>query len=260
MTITTELTHTGIFRIHRDGIRVFEVDPALKTPTLIDTAKITLTGQTITYPQPTRDNWYHYGAGVQTGATTWTGGCTSYTALLGQEYGPGRTNNIADVFLADLPPYTDYIHARIKLTRTVAPDTIMGNPLPTICNGNWIDLGDGAGTIIEGWPGIFVRELAFVIDTPGGAAPKVYLRKLQSVRRFTISGTGWSVLSSNSGVFANVVQNRDPEVWDGTIIGAPPSNWHQRGGTDGCSQGVSGNWASTYSGDIEITPGRVAAP
>jgi hypothetical protein len=263
MTTVTELA-AGNFKVVRDGIRVFETLPDLKAFALVPGGKLLLSGYSFTFANPTRDLWYHHSATVQTNATTWVGGCASYTALLGEEWGPGRTHDVADVLLGDMPPYTDYVDARIKLTRTHAPANIMGNPIPTICAGEWSDLQGGA-TVIEGWPSIFVREMALVLDHPGEAAVKCYLRLMTSIRRLSLTtaasnnATGWRVGSSNLGVFGKLEADGDPSTWTDIGQGPPPANWLAKGGTSPCKSTVSGDWSSTYTGDIEITPGRVSA-
>ncbi len=255
----------GNFRVVRDGIRVLETLPDLKPFSLVPGGKLLLSGYSFSYANPRRDLWYHHSATVQIDDTHFTGGCSSYTALLGDEWGPGRAHNIADVLLGAMPPYTEFIDVRVKLTRTSAPDKIMGNSIPTVVAGEWMSMVGGA-TIIEGWPSLFVRTLEFVLDHPGEAAVKCYLRRKTSIRALTLNtagsnnAAGWRVGVDNAGIFGKLEQDKDPTTsFFGGSPALAPANWLAKGGTSPCKSSVSGDWSSTYTGDIEITPGRASA-
>lgn len=264
MTTITELSKAkGNFRIQKDGRVVIETAPELKLFSLVPDAKIVLSDYTITFPDMLKDLWYHY-TGVAVTGTTYNADCQSYTALLDQEWGPGLANDLPDIFIADLPPFTDFLDVRTKLLRTVAPATIGGQTIRTTSKGNWIDL-DGGASVIESFTTLFQKEIAFIIDVPGGPAPKCYLRRWQSSVLTTpplfvgsTTTAGYTAGVRATGVFANLVDQKTTD-WDGSIVGPPPSNWRQRGGNDGCSLSVAGSWASAHFGDIEITPGCLSA-
>lgn len=263
MATKTQITPTGNFRISRDDVTVFETLPDRKLFTLVPDSKVTLENYSFTFANPRRDLWYWYSQGKQSGNVgsnlLYQSGCSSVTALIGEEWGPGRTQDVPDVFLADMPPYTNYLDARVKLTRTKAPDNIMAQAVPTVAAGNWSDLRAGGGaTIIEGLPTLFLREIAILLDYPGEATVKAYLRLMTSIRQTEItlaSSTtkqGWTVGTSNKGLFGKVEEDKYQEQQNPTIR----DDTFSRNGIVPCKKTISGDWSSTYTGTIEITPGR----
>lgn len=252
---------SGVMTITKDGRLVF--DTARPLMNLVPSAAITLTAKAISFPDLIKGTIYHQMAvssGPPFNITSY--GCASFVGLIEQEWGPGEANNLADETLGTVPAGTDYLDVMVNLTNTTVPggwfDLAMRTDFPS---GEWVKI-EGGSCLIEGFPGL--RRL-FEISLDGTT---VKLRRWQSVTangqviRGGLSGLGNStgfLVGTGAGIdlakyasYGALIQTKGPST---TSNHRPPTAPTSQ---DPCSQSGP-SYASTWTGDIVITPGRISA-
>jgi hypothetical protein len=259
MTVISSLD-AGKFTVTRDGVTAFDTSALKKSFNLVPDAAITLTGHTVMFEK--FNTGLYYSSYYEKSGPFWFTGCTSYRSLRGQEYGPDKSNVIADELLGTLPVKADYIDIRIKLTRTKAPTKYLGTIdwpqyLP---DGEWVNL-DGYSTLVEGINNQVQRSMEFVFDAGTG---DISLRKRMSVQ--TNSPTSFITTSSTStfGFYAPSGQNDGIPYYNVDLknsgpLAVDPGGVYLPGGPQGCSQSDPTDSSSVYSMDAVITPGRYSA-
>lgn len=255
--------------ITKDGRLVF--DASLPLLNLVPEAAISLIGYAISWPDLWRGTIYHqiretieFPPGVQNNYFS----CASFVGLVPQEWGPGRANDIADVTLGTVPAGTDHLDVLVNLTNTIAPGGFFDLAAQTdFPSGNWVRL-EGGTCGIETFPG-FERKFDIVLD-----GTTVKLKRYQSVGNQTgaasvlrtfqsgalgnavqwISGAnaGLNGSTSANAVYGGLIDHKGPSAE--TPTHRPPG--HNLGAQDPCATGGP-SYASTWTGDILITPGRI---
>lgn len=253
----------GEMIVEKDGRIV--LDTSLDLMNLIPASAITLTAQDISFPDLWRGIIYHQ--------TRVTGGpplnidnygCASFVGLVEQEWGPAESapNTLADVVLGTVPAGTDYLDVFINLSRTVSPagwmDLGMRSDIPA---GEWVKL-EGGSCLIEGFPGLR-RLFEIFIDgtdvklrryqsvTANGQVGRSYIHSTGNVQGY-FAGTNapaGSVLLASYGALLEV---KGP---DGGANHRPPGAGISQ---DPCTT-TGSSYASTWTGDIVIVPGRIGA-
>lgn len=273
-----------------------------------DNTKISLTNKQIVFPNFLQGNAYHRFTGGAVGINTY---CESWSTLFYQEWGPTEgnyneqdyqsaastpgpsTRNLPQEFLGTVPPETDYLDVRVRLTRTKLPAVMWSKARPYLLfqEGQWINLPGGSCPTEEYFP-MFIRQFDIVreVVAPIGGVPQrqnIWLRRYQSVRKkgttayimpsggpiidtdANVSG-GWTVgeegLAGWNPTGAKTAPAR--EAWLACLIETkgPDSNGGKR--RKGTSTGTANQCAipglhvaypdlgSIYTGDITIHPGR----
>jgi hypothetical protein len=205
-------------------------------------------------------------------------GCMSFAGLIDQEWGPAEASpfTLPDILLGTAPRSADFLDVRARLTNTVVPagwfDQPMRSDLPS---GEWINL-EGGSCLVEFIPGMrrlfeIVLELDPEDDPETNPLPKqVLLRRYQSVTKDgprARSGYNQSTANTSANYLGYVATTEAPNASGkfaiyGAIIQAkglinPPTTaaTFGPGGSNGCSL-TPPSYASTWSGDLIITPGR----
>ncbi len=251
---------SGVMTITKDGRIVFDTGRPLMN--LVPSAAISLTSQAISFPDLLKGTNYHkYRYTPIFGPDEFA--CASFVGLIEQEWGPLETGGfaLADTTLGTVPAGTDYLDVMVNLTNTTVPagwfDLAMRTNFPA---GQWCKL-EGGSCLIEGFPGL-KRLFEIVLD-----GTTVKLRRYQSVtangqvQRIGsfgtgnvsgyVAGTSAPTASGKYAAYGALIQTRGPSA------SGADSSWNPGGG-NGCS--TSGpSYASTWTGDIVITPGRISA-
>lgn len=254
MSGSIEFTPGGEVVIIKDGS--VRLDTGLELMHLISDESFTVSGHSISWPtlsQITYYLWRNFGLG--------TYACDSYAAMLAQEYGPGRTNNLAEATIGTVPAGTDYLDVMVNLQRTVTPAGFMDLPMRTDMPQNqWVKL-EGGSCLIEFMNG-FRRWFEIVLD-----GTDVKLRRFQSV---TANGPISGAFPFGNGVTQDMPSRSGLTGSSGpAILGAlkdsqGPDAQNHRPFADGvtlqspCTQAAV-SYASTWVGDIIVTPGRIGA-
>lgn len=260
----------GNFKV-QDGARiVVETDAARKSFNLVPAAAIHLTGYALTYPDFNATNAYFWGF-EHTSTDHYTEGCESFTSIPPQEWGPDKTLLLADDVVGSLPQGTEFLSVRMKMTHAVPPENFFGKPIrDVLTSGQWVDLGDEAATLVESFSTILQRMVSFHIDNTNPADPRCRLRRRQSTVKSnngslwasgnsTSAANGWTHSGTNSvdAVIAKLRQSKGPTNF--FSVGDVPTHVYRRDGGSPCATSDNLNLASVWTGDIEITPGRVSA-
>lgn len=234
---------------------------------LIPSETITLNNYDIEFP----NLWYGLGY-IQARQTEIFGdvhSCSSFSALVEQEWGPSQSspNNLPEIILGTVPVGTDYLDVRINLSRIVSPSNILNMPFyPAFTENSWVKL-EGGSCIAEKQSGI---SRLFEIVLSG---TNVILRRYQSVRAgggftrnnpsassgnqsFFYSGTNAPNDASRTSIFGTFLDNK-------ASLNAPT---HRPSGKEAgssnnspCNMSTSSvNYRSVYRGTIVITPGRIS--
>ena len=243
---------------------------------LVPAGTLSLTGYSISFPDFWKGTIYQQTRQSVTVPPVDYHGCSTWIGLVEQEWGPAEPSprTLPDITLGSVPAGTDYLEIWVKLTRTVTPAKLLDLTLAShFPEGEWVKL-DGTSCVIEELMGV-ARQFEFVLD-----GSTVKLRRYQSVNKDggTVSP---KILRVNGGAAAG---NKDffyagtnaPE--DGTkyvtygekIDEKGPSNnipTHRPPGKENgssnnvpCSMSHSGkSYASTWTGDIIIKPGRIGS-
>jgi hypothetical protein len=246
--------------ITKDGRLV--LDTSRKAMNLVPSAAITLTSQAISFPDLLKGTIYHkYRYTPIFGPDEF--GCSSFTGLIAQEWGPLESGGflLSDTVLGTVPAGTDYLDVMVNLTNTVVPggwfDLAMRTNFPS---GEWCKL-EGGSCLIEGFPGL-KRLFEIVLDgtdvklrryqsvTTGGQVQRVGSFGTGNASGF-VAGTSAPTASGKYALYGKLIQVRGPSA-----SGSDAS--YNPGGGNSCSQSGP-SYASTWTGDIVITPGRISA-
>lgn len=208
--------------------------------------QITLTGQTLAFPDGVKGNAYQYARGTYSGVNST--GCASYITIGNQEW-------TEDTDLGEVPPETDFLLVEVNLTRTQTPSQILGRTIPvTIKEGSWVT-APGGGILLERLAPL-ARSLQFFKN----ASNHIIMRKKQSVTNTTYTYwrqdnnpalQGWTY-GGAAGRKGHIVYG--PLQAIGPVFDPSLSNF-ARGTGSQCSLSDPTNYASTYVGDIKVTPG-----
>jgi hypothetical protein len=238
---------------------------------LVPSGAITLTGYSIAFPDFWKGTVYYQGRQTVTFPFSIEyHSCSSWIGLVGQEWGPAEAspNTLADIALGTVPAGTDYLEIWVNLTRTVSPANILDLALASLFpEGQWVKL-DGYSCIIEEFGGVS-RQFEFVLS-----GTTVYLRRYQSVNNDGINvsppvqrATGSASSGSKFFFFpgTNAATSSDYALFGQKIDEKNSTNspTHRPSGYEAGSSsnvpcdishaGIS--YASTWTGDIIITPG-----
>lgn len=211
-------------------------------------------------------NAYGFARGLSPGSN-YRNSCSSFVTIPYQEWGPSELLPAPDYILPDVvigvvPGIADLLNIRLKVTRTNTPSQVNGEDLiPQLKAGEWVDIHGGAA-LIEMLPPIMRMVRIMLSPTLNGDGTRnVILRRTQSVRRTrytywrsdgSASNSGWTHGGDARSAFGHIVsriQLKDEGFLpDGSTALA-------RNGARPCSLTDNTNYASTYSGEISITPG-----
>lgn len=246
---------------------------------LVPSAVISLTGYAISWPDLWSGTLYHQHRQTITIGGTPIGddfGCSTWIGLVEQEWGPGEAspNTLPDITLGTVPAGTNKLEIWVNLTRTVNPanmlDLALGSNFP---EGQWVKL-DGYSCVVEEFMGV-ARQFEFVLD-----GTTVKLRRTQSVNKdggvVSPAGprvTGGAILGNkvfyfpgtnapeSSGKFTVYGQQIDQKLSRNAPSHRPAG--YEAGSSNNvpCSMDHAGiSYASTWTGDIKITPGCFSTP
>lgn len=232
---------------------------------LIPDAAINLTDFEIEFPN------FWFGVGYYQNTTTVGSqeleGCTTFTALVEQEWGPGLEYDIPNIVLGTVPVGTDYLDVRINLERIVTPFPILNVSFVTAIPENvWVKL-EGGSCIPEKQSGIARLFEIVLIGTD------IVLRRYQSVqsggsftrlnpssggpgeRSYFYAGTGAPNSGTLRSIFGTVIQNKSGYVQSYR----PPGKQSGLPNNNPCSlSSGSITYRSVFKGSIRIVPGRIS--
>lgn len=256
----------GNMVIESNGVTRFSTTSPLMN--LVPDAAIQLSNYSIAFPDLWKGVIYH-----QTRRTTFSGdlfGCSTWVGLVEQEWGPDKAspNTLSDIVLGTAPAGTDYLDVMVNLTRTVVPDKRFDMDIRAgIVEGQWIKL-EGGSCMVEG-QGPLRRLFEIIL-----VGTDVVLRRRQSV---TANGevnriTGGASINPKVFYFpgTNAPQDSGKLASYGELIqqrGESGGDTHRPAGYESgssnnteCSRSLSGkSYASTWTGSLIITPGRISA-
>lgn len=252
MTGSIEFTPGGNVVVMRDG--EIRLDTSGELMNLLPTAAFNVTGYTFSWPtltQLTYYLWNNHGFGQYS--------CDTYAAMMAQEYGPGRANNLPEATIGTVPAGIDYLDVFVNIARTLTPPGFIDLSIRTDMPQNqWVKL-EGGSCLIEYMNG-FRRSFEIVLD-----GTDVKVRRYQSVTAngplsgiFPFSSSVASSLPPRSGL----IGGSGPAIIGALKSSGGPSAQNHRPFGDGvttqgsCSQNVL-NYASTWVGDIRVVPGRI---
>jgi hypothetical protein len=207
-------------------------------------------------------------------------GCSTWASPVEQEWGPVGVGaglfdyDLPDIAIGSVPSGTDYLEIWVYLTRTVIPAKILDITLASsFPAGQWVKL-DGHSCVVEEFGGVS-RQFEFVLS-----GTNVSLRRTQSVnavggllpyhktranpaaalgnQTFFYAGTN---APEDGSKYANYGEKIDEK------FSANNARTHRPAGKEAgssnnvpCSMDMSGiSYASTWTGDIIIKPGRIGA-
>ena len=268
----------SFFEYTEDGHIVAEHNGRLAIDTrapmlnLVPAAAINLSGYSISFPDLWKGTIYHQYRNTEFFGDVF--GCSTWIGLVGQEWGPefGAPHNLPDITLGTVPAGTDYLEIWVNLTRTVNPANMVDLALAgNFPEGQWVKL-DGHSCVIEEFLGV-ARQFEFVLDsttvklrrrqsvTDAGNTSPPCLRQTGSAslgnKVFFFAGTN----APQSGSYAAYGQKLDEKA----SLNAPSHRpaGYEAGSSNNvpCSTSHAGvSYASTWTGSIKITPGRIAVP
>jgi hypothetical protein len=201
-----------------------------------------------------------------------TFGCSTWIGIVAQEWGPAEPSprNLPDIVLGTVPVGTDYIDCWVNLTRTVNPANIFDLQLSSnFPQGKWVKL-EGGSCYIEQFGGVsrlfeiilsgtnvVLRRYQSAFE--GGNASPPVLRNLPGAalgnQTFFFPGTNAPVDATKYALYGHKLDEK----------ASNPSPTHRPAGYEAgsasnvpCSTTVGSiSYASTWTGDIRITPGRI---
>lgn len=263
----------GRFLVEQAGRVALDSDAPMMN--LVPDSAISLVGYDISWP----DFWSGviFGQGRQT--VTFPPGdyfaCNTWVGIVEQEWGPTRPSphNLPDIVLGAVPTGTNYLEVWVNLTRTVVPAKIFDLTLSGVFpESSWVKL-EGGSALVEELMGV-ARLFEIVI-----VGTNAVLRRYQSVnsiggsisipatranpgatagnQTFFYGGTNAPEDPSKYATYGQLIQQLGPN------FGAPTHrpNGKEAGSSNNvaCSMDKTGiSYASTWSGQILIKPGRVA--
>jgi hypothetical protein len=257
----------GRFKVTKDGRVAFDTDtPAAR---LVPSETLRLTDYSFEFPDLYKGIIWSLVNSRNSVTGTYSGAASSYIGLVGQEWGPSAPAGytLPDIVLGVAPPAANYLNIKVKITRTVTPakmaaDLTIPEAIPV---GKWTRI-EGASCPIERY-GALRRMIDIVLEDG-----QIILRRKQSVR--DTAGTKERIsqsVSTSNGIFFYYNPGSP-----GTNAGYSPGHFaeigewlsHRSDGSSpsrmapGGSNAVETNTAlksyqSVWTGDIEITPGRI---
>lgn len=265
-----EYTADGHIVAEHNGRTAF--DTRVPMLNLVPAGAIALSGYAISWP----DLWSgtYYAQSRQTSGISEFHGCTTWIALVEQEWGPAEPapNNLPDIVLGSVPAGTDYLEIWVRLTRTQVPAKMLDLSLASnFPEGAWVKL-DGYSCVVEELMGV-ARQFEFVLS-----GTTVLLRRYQSVNknggvlpnymRFNgaegIGNRGYFYAGPNAPEDVSKMLIHGQKIDDKRSLNAPTHRPADKtagsSNNDPCSMSHAGiSYASTWSGDILIKPGRISA-
>jgi len=248
----------------KDGVSFFDTD-AYPVQFYPPENVISITGQTITFPDFHHTNAYGFVSG-DTGGGVIKQSCHSFVSIPFQEWGPsdapGITDTLDDIVIGTVPDGTDIRLVRIKLTRTNAPDQVNGTTVPVEpVEGEWTNC-DGGSLLLEFlWPIVRMIWIRKASASNGDGTTNLLLTRKQSIqkRKYThwrsgnsplSTGWTWGGTNGNYGHIVKSIESKGPS----TVVGGVLT--FRRGDGAACSLTDSSDFSSTYTADIEVLPGR----
>ena len=225
---------------------------------------ITVTGQTISFPDYHKTNAYAFAGGMI--GSDFYQSCHSLVSIPFQEWGPsdqpGMTDDLPDEVIGTVPEYTDLLMVRVKLSRTNSPDQVNGNTVPVAFHENEWVMCDGGTLLVE-----YLQPIVRMIwirraETPNlDGTYNVLLTRKQSVKKTrysfwragnNASQPGWTYGGTNGeyGHLVKSIQQKGPSFSPGGVA------TFRRGDGGQCSLTDASDYSSEFQGDIEILPGR----
>lgn len=251
----------GRFRVTRDGAVRFDTDTPAAV--LAPSEALTLTDYEIEFPDFYKGIIWTLVNDRNVVLDTYEGSGSSYIGLVGQEWGNGKTYDIADLVLGAAPPGANYLDIQANLTNTVVPAKVNADVplLKAIPAGKWTRFS-GSSCRIEGHASIR-RSIDILIEDG-----QIILRRWQSVQdtvgqKERISQS----ISTSNGQFTYYVPGSP-----GTNAGYSTGHYASLGewldnATSGSNptavfNALSKNttlksYRSVWTGSLIITPGRV---
>lgn len=264
---------TGNFQVIEDG-RV-ALDTAAPMTGLIPDAAFTLSGYAISFPDFWSGIIYHQTRVGPDMFGNYTHGCSTWIGIVHQEWGPGEASphNLPDIVLGTVPAGTDYIDCWVNLTRTLNPANIFDLQLSSnFPQGQWVKL-EGGSCYIEQFGGVSRLFEIVLIGTDvvlrryqsaaeGGNASPPVLRNLPGAtignEVFYFPGTNAPLQASSPARYA-LYGHKLGELVNVTTPTHRPSGYEAGSASNvPCGTSTSGiSYASTWTGDIRVTPGRI---
>lgn len=272
MTLEFDKT-TGRFLVVEDGRTALDTDAVMTA--LIPDASFTLSGYDISFPDFWSGIIYHQTRQGPDAFGNSRFGCSTWVGIVHQEWGPGEASphNLPDIVLGTVPTGTDYLDCWVNLTRTVNPANIFDLQLAgNFPQGQWVKLEGGSCQIEIGagvsrlfeivLSGTNVLLRRYQSTSEGGNASPPVLRNTPGAALgnevFYFPGTNAPVQASSPARYALYGQKIDEKT-------SIPSPTHRPSGYEAgsasnvpCSTSKSGiSYASTWTGTIRVTPGRI---
>lgn len=251
---------SGVMTITKDGRLVFSTASPLMN--LVPSAAITVSSHAIIFPDLRKGvNYHKYRYTPFIGPDE--GACASFAGIIEQEWGPMESSpfTLADEVLGTVPAGTDYLDVMVNLTNTtVSAGWYDLGRFSNVPAGEWVKL-EGGSCVVESIPGMR-RSFEIVLD-----GTDVVLRRYQSVtasgtvartgsfgagnQTGYVAGTDAPTDASKYAIYGALIETRGPSASGSDASWAP-------GGANGCST-TPPSYASTWTGDILITPGCISA-
>lgn len=261
---------TGDFVVDEGGRTALSTSKPLTG--LIPNAAFTLPGYSISFPNFWSGIIYHQTRDGPDVFGNSTFGCSTWIGLVAQEWGPAEASprNLPDIVLGTVPTGTDYIDCWVNLTRTVNPANIFDLQLSSnFPQGVWVKL-EGGSCYIEQFAGVS-RLFEIVLSgtnvilrryqstAEGGNTSPPTLRNLPGAalgnQVFFFPGTNAPVDASKYALYGQKID----ELVNYTTPTHRPAGYEAGSASNvPCSTSTGGiSYASTWTGDIRVTPGRI---
>lgn len=219
----------------------------------------------VNFPDFVHANAYGFVAG-DTGGGTIRQSCSSYVTIPFQDWGPadqpGISNNLSDAVIGTIPGDADVVLIRINGIRTNPPDQINGNSVPTgFEEGQWVQADGGTMLIEYLFPIVRMIWIRFAATLNLDGTRNVILTRKQSIRKTLFSfwtagnsssSIGWTFGGTNGryGHIVKLIEAKGPAIAPGGLV------TFRRGDGGQCSLTDTSDYASSFTMDIEITPGK----
>lgn len=238
---------------------------------LVPDAKITLDPYSISFPDFWKGSIYYQWRSTAGGFDSFA--CQTWVGLVEQEWGPSAPSpyTLTDIPVGTVPSGTNYLEIWVNLTRTVSPGNILDLPLSSSFPENRRVKLDGLSCVLEEFGGV-ARQFEFVLS-----GTSVSLRRRQSVNKnggivqppvsrvnpsgglgnvtYFYPGTNAPVDAAKFATHGQLIDQKGPSGGD---THRPAGKEQGSANNTPCSMNMSGiSYASTWTGTIEITPGRL---
>lgn len=256
----------GRVAVVQAGHIVFDTDR--KSVNLIPSAAISLSAQTVSFPDLNKANAYFYNK-VAGGSLSSGIAADSFITMLNQEWGPGLANNLSAATLGTVPSGTDYLDVRAVVSRTGAPSAVLGVTIPVqVKEGQWINLPGGSCPLET--MGYFARGFEVVLS-----GTTVLLNRYQSVQDVVtvpwrgdnaefLGGGGTAVGWTHGAAGSQAPAAVGAASAKGLLVSRRDHKNSNSGDNVNMSRTAAfpatvadnTNYGATYSVDLLITPGR----